>query len=103
MNLNLSESNPISSAGSIPTSDKTEYRPPIKSLCSIISALNLLAIIFKALSLISVIKINLFLNKDLEKIKSKFAIVSRVLPDFETIIMQEFFKFLILRNCKYKS
>ena len=45
----------------------------------------------------------LILPPDFEKIKSKFVIVSRVLPDFETIIMQEFFKFLILRNCKYKS
>ena len=86
----------IRAAGNMPTSDKTEYLPPMNSLCSIISALNLWAISFKALSLISVIKINLFLNNDFEKIKSKFVIVSRVLPDFETIIIQEFFRFLIL-------
>ena len=30
--LNFLESNPINSAGNIPTSDKTEYLPPIKLL-----------------------------------------------------------------------
>jgi len=93
---------PINAAGNIPTSDKTEYRPLIKSLCSIISALNLSAILFKTLSFISVIKINLFLNRDFEKTTLKFAIVSSVFPDFETIIKQEFFKILILLNCKCK-
>ena len=48
------------------------------------------------------IKINLFLNRDFEKIRLKFAIVSSVVPDLETIIKQEFFKILILLNCKCK-
>ena len=33
----------INADGNIPTSDKTEYLPPIKLLCSIISALNFFA------------------------------------------------------------
>ena len=63
---------------------------------------NLFAMLIRLLSFISVITINLFFNKDLEKIILRFIIVSSVFPDFETIIKQEFFKFLILLNCKYK-
>ena len=48
------------------------------------------------------IKINFFLSKDFEKKTLRFVIVSSVSPDFETIIKQEFFKFLIFLNCKLK-
>ena len=56
----------------------------------------------KLLFLISEIMISLRFNKDLEKTKFKFVSVSRVLPDLEIIIKQEFFKFLNLLNCEYK-
>ena len=46
--------------------------------------------------------ISLFFNKDLEKTKFKFVSVSRVLPDLEIIIKQEFFKFFNFLNCKCK-
>ena len=71
-------------AGSIPTSDKTEYLPAIKFLCSIISALNLLLILIKLLSVNSVIIINLPFYKNFELIFFKLVIVSTVLP--ETLI-----------------
>ena len=46
--------------------------------------------------------INLFFSKFFEIEELKFAIVSRVLPDFEITIKQEFFKFLIFLNLKFK-
>ena len=46
--------------------------------------------------------ISFLFNKDLEKTKFKFVSVSRVLPDLEIIIKQEFFKFFNLLNCKCK-
>ena len=52
-------------------------------------------IFIKLLSLNSVIIINLFFNKFFEKIVPKFAIVSKVLPDFEITIKQELFIFFI--------
>ena len=61
--LNLSIFKFISAAGNIPTSERTEYLPPIKFLCSIISALNLFPIFAKSLSFNSVIITNLFFNK----------------------------------------
>ena len=89
----------------MPTSERTEYLPPIKSLCSIISVLNFLPILTKLLSFNSVIITNLFFNKDSEKIIFKFVIVSRVFPDFETTIKHEFFKFFIFlyTECKFGS
>ena len=41
--LNFLEFNPINSAGSMPTSDKTAYLPPIKLLCFITSSFKLCA------------------------------------------------------------
>ena len=41
--LNLFSLRPINSAGNMPTSERTEYLPPMKFLCSIISALSLFA------------------------------------------------------------
>ena len=67
-----------------------------------ISALNLFAMFSKQLSFISEIIISLFFSKDFEKIMPKFATVSKVFPDFETTIKQEFFNFLISLNCKFK-
>ena len=91
---------PINAAGSIPTSERTEYLPPIKSLCSTISALNLFAISIKPLSFISVITNKLFFIKDFDKTMLRFVIVSTVLPDLETTTKQDFFKFLIFLNSK---
>ena len=100
--LNLLKSRPINAAGNIPASDNTEYRPPIKFLCSIISALYLFPILAKQLSIISVIIINLFFSKVFENTVPRFVIVSRVLPDFETTIKQELFIFLIFLYFKFK-
>ena len=60
-----------------------------------ICALNLCPKLIKALSFNSVIITSLFFNKDSEKIIFRFVIVSRVFPDFETIIKHEFFIFFI--------
>ena len=68
-----------------------------------ISAWYLFAIVLKALSVGSAIIINLFFDKFFENIAPKFIIVSRVLPDLETIIKQESFKFLIFLYFKLKS
>ena len=100
--LNFFIFKPISAAGNIPASDKTEYRPPIKSLCSIISAFNLLAILTIELFLISVIKTNLFLSEKLESRIFKLVIDSMVSPDLEIIIKQLFFNFFNFLNSKYK-
>ena len=85
----------MSAAGNIPTSDKTEYLPPIKSLCSIILALCLMANSASGLFLFSVITISLFLKRFLEKMVKKFVNTSSVVPDFETTIKQEFSIFFI--------
>ena len=92
-------------AGNIPGSDKTEYRPPINSLCLIISTLYLPATSINLLSAISVMMTNLFFNKFLENNAPKFVIVSSVLPDLETTIKHEFFIFFIfyILGCKFKS
>ena len=92
--LNSLNFSPISAAGSIPTSDKTEYLPPINSLCSTTSALYLLANSIKGAFLFSVIIISLFLKRFFEKIIKKFTKTSSVPPDFETTIKQEFFIFV---------
>ena len=84
------------------TSEKTEYLPPIKSLCSTISASNLFAILIKVLSFASVMIIILFLGKVFLKTKLRFAIVSSVCPDLDTIIKQELFIFFIFLKFKYK-
>ena len=52
----------ISMAGNIPASERTEYLPDIKLLCSIISAPNLSAIKLKALSFVSGVALILFFN-----------------------------------------
>ena len=67
-----------------------------------ISALYLFAIAIKALSVISVIIINLFFNAFFENNVPKFVIVSRVLPDLEITIKQEFLKFFIFLYFKFK-
>ena len=90
-------------AGNIPASERTEYLPHIKLLCSITSAPNLSAIKLNALLFISVIIINLFLIKEFEKTIPRFVIVSRVFPDFEITTKQEFFMFLIFLHCACKS
>ena len=89
----------------MPTSERTEYRPPIKSLCSIISALNFFPIFNKLLFFNCVIITSLFLKKDFERINLRFVIVSRVSPDFETTTKHEFFKFFIFlySEIKFKS
>ena len=46
--------------------------------------------LFKKLSLYSVIKTNLFFNKNFSEMRLRLAIVSSVLPDLETTTIQEF-------------
>ena len=76
---------PIRYAGTNPTSDKTEYRPPIKCLCSIkedyIFLKSCLKIFFSLCNnyYIFALYFNIFSAK-------KFDIVSIVFPDFEIII-----------------
>ena len=62
------------------------------------SALYLCAKSIKLLSVISVIKINLFFNEFFENTTLRLVIVSSVSPDLETTTKQEFFKFFIFFN-----
>ena len=84
---------PINKAGINPTSDKTEYLPPICSLCSTKNRFNFLARLHSKLFLFSEIIITFFafaLRIFNEKILDN---VSIVFPDFETIMKRILFKF----------
>ena len=91
-------------AGNMPTSDKTEYLPPIYSLCFIRRIFFFLAKLNKALFLFSVITIVFFL------VKFKFfkililVNVSIVFPDLEIKInknLLEFFFYQFYLFCHY--
>ena len=89
---------PIRCDGIIPTSDKTEYLPPKKFLCSIKGRLYFFEIVFKIFSFFSVIII-IFLAFDFNIFNSiKFDIVSIVFPDFEITIKRHFFLLFSLLN-----
>ena len=87
--------NPIRYAGTRPTSDNTEYLPPIKFLCSIKKRLNFFDNSYKVLFFFSVIII-IFLEFFLMMFNEiKFEIVSIVLPDFEIIKIKFFVIFFL--------
>ena len=80
---------PMSSAGNIPTSDKTEYLPPKKFLCSIKKRLYLFAIKFKIFCFFFLIMIIFFALYFKMFNSIKFDIVSIVFPDLEIIIKRQ--------------
>ena len=84
--LNLLLFKPINSAGNIPTSDKTEYLPPIKFLCSIISDFN-----FKANFLNNYFYFQLYIIYYLPEKIFSLTMVSNVFPDFDIIKLRLFF------------
>ena len=84
---------PIKYAGTIPTSDKTEYLPPIKCLCSIKNIFSFLERLNNILFFLSEIKIIFFEFFFIIFSKKIFDSVSTVSPDLETTNIRVFFKF----------